>query len=99
MQKKSKNPGLLENYETEKVIFLNKTRAAKKFEKTHTVKGNHDQQKLQGNGANIFQCMVRIQNQYPLYIRKISFLAEKIVHEIYKRAIRGRAIVTRTAVR
>ena len=39
------------------------------------------------------------QNPEPLYIRKISSLAEKIVHEIYKRAIRGRPIVTRTAVR
>ena len=54
---------------------------------------------LRKNNAGIYQCMGRIQGQYPLYIPRRSILAEKIVHEAHKRTMHGGVILTMAAVR
>ena len=70
-----------------------------KTEKTDNFKEDQRCLILRKNSAGIFQCMGKIQGQYPLYIPRRSILAEKIVNEAHKKTMHGGVILSTAAVR
>ena len=89
----------LDTAETEKGKLFWIKHEQQKTEKSDSFKEDQVCLNLQKNNAGIYQCMGRIQGQYPLYIPRRSILAEKIVHEAHKRTMHGGVISTMAAVR
>ena len=81
----------MDTVETEKAKLFWVKREQQKTEKTDNFKEDQSCLNLQRNNAAIYQCMRRIQGQYPLYIPRKSILAKEIVH--------GGVISTMAAVR
>ena len=96
---KEKLSGPLDTAEAEKAKLFWIKHEQQKTEKTDNFEEDQACLNLQKNNAGIYQCMGRIQGQYPLHIPRISILAEKIVHEAQKRTIHGGVILTMAAVR
>ena len=96
---KEKLSGPLDIVKTEKAKLFWTKHEQQKTEKTDNFKEYQGCLNLQKNNAGIYQCMGRIQGQYPLYIPRRSILAEKIVHETHKRTMHGGVISAIAAVR
>ena len=58
-----------------------------------------EQLKLLKNQHKIYQCLGRFQGDYPIYTPRNSKLAEKIVHNFYKKTLHGRVILKMTTVK
>ena len=54
---------------------------------------------LQRNTNDMYECRVRIQGDYPMYIPEYSLLVEKIVQEAHIRTINGEVSLTMAKVR
>ena len=89
----------MDTAETKKAKLFWIKHEQQKTEKADNFKEYQGCLNLQKNNAGIYQCMGRIQGQYPLYIPRRSILAEKIVHEAHKRTMHGGVISTMAAVR